>query len=209
MKRTKIQLLEEDLVLGPAELQKKYGLSSRGHAHYILKKGYFWQNYLQVEENFAEEWAKKNINEIKTVVRNVVSFKSKLRGIIYHDRFKEYKEDLFQEGILYILRRAGEIEAGEAKLWSIACSGVDHAIVKYFYYGYARYVVRKFDFFDDESINAASDDEVGIDEIFSQVQEEIASSFGEKAWGKVWSWAKSRNGECPDDISEILKAVAL
>lgn len=212
MKKEKIQLTEEDLKLGPTGLQKKYGISSRGHAGYILKKGYFWKNYLQVEESLSPEWVEENLEKIKQAVKQAVWFKAGQKGILSHHLFKFFKEDLEQEGFLYVIKRAGEIQSRKSKLINIADTGVDHAIIKYFRYGDGANTVNKFDFLDDQSLKASSfeeDNEMSIDELFSQVQEEVISSFGEKVWAKIWSWASSRKGRCPEDVSQILKAIAL
>lgn len=209
MKKKKITLTQKDLELGPNELMKKYGLSSRGHARYVLQKGYFWENYLQVEESLSPEWVEENLQEIKKAVKKAVWFKASQKGVLRHRLFNHYKEDLVQEGFLYVLKRAGEIQSGKSKLINIADSGIDHAIRKYFFYGDGIYTVGKINFFDDKSIKASDSEDVSIDQLFSIVQEEIVSLFGEKVWSKVWSWASGRSGRCPEDVSNVLKIVAL
>jgi len=214
MEKKKIQLTEEDLKLGPTELQKKYDLSSRGHAWYILKKGYYWENYLSVSESFSHSWVEENLKEIERAVKLAVWFKARQKGVINHHLFWELKEDLFQEGLLYVITRAGEIQTGKSKLINIAETGIDHAICKYFKFGDGKNTVRKFDFLDDASIYSSTEsstenDEDSIDEIFLQIKEEIISSFGEKYWDEIWSWATGKSRKLPEEIIIGLKMLAL
>jgi hypothetical protein len=112
---------------------KKYGLSSRGHAHYVLRKGYFWENYLSVSESFSSTWVEENIKEIERTTKVVLWWKVRKRGILGHRLFWELREDLLQEGILYVITKAGEIQSGKQTLAYIAEVGINMAVNKFFF----------------------------------------------------------------------------
>lgn len=209
MEKKKIQLTEEDLKLGSTELMKKYGLSSRGHAHYVLKKGYFWENYLSVSESFSSAWVEENLKEIERVAKVVLWWKARKRGVLRHRLFWNLREDLLQEGVLYVITRAGEIQSGKKVLANVAETGINIAINKYFYFGDGAHTVQLPDWADNKISSNEAEDEASIDEIFLQVKDEIISSLGEKNWTELWSWATSKSPKCPEDLILTLKALAL
>lgn len=206
MKKTKITLTADDLKLGPTALMKRYGFSSRGHAGYVLKKGYFWENYLTVEEIFSPEWVEENISEIKRRTRNALYWKSNRMGVCTHRLFNLFKDDLLQDGLLYVIQKAGEIQSGEKQLSFVAQTGIGIAINKYFRYGDGANTTPFSSFLEN---NIFEEQEEGTELLIQKIKEELTFSFGEKAWHKVWSWANSRKSECPEDVFNILKAIAL
>lgn len=209
MEKKKIQLTEEDLKLGPTGLMLKYDLSSRGHAHQVLKKGYFWENYLSVSESFSSAWVEENLKEIERVTKVVLWWKARRRGVLTHRLFFELREDLLQEGVLYVITRAGEIQSGKKALSSIAEAGINIAINKYFYFGDGAHTTQLPDWADNKISSDEVKDEASIDEIFLQVKDEIISSFGEKFWQEIWEWATSRSQKLPEEIILSLKVLAL
>lgn len=207
MEKRKVDLTPEDKNLGPKELMEKYGLSSRGHAYYVLQKGYFWENYLSVSESFSSAWVEENLKEIEKTTKIVLWWKARQRGILNHRMFWEMRDDLLQEGILYVITRAGEIQSGKKALSSIAEAGINIAINKYFYYGDGAHLTSST--FLENNPSDEEEDEIGIDELFLQVKDEIISSYGEKFWKDLWSWATGRSQKLPEEIILTLKAIAL
>ena len=205
MKKKKITLTEKDLKLGPNRLMKKYGLSSRGHAHYVLQKGYFWENYLTVEENISLTWVERNFVKISKIVNYVFGMKIALWG--YPKNMLSYKDDIMQDAILYICLKSGDIENGSYDIFTAAGTGVAKAIRKYCLYNEGAHETTLENW--DNQTNVSDSEGINLDELCLQVKAEIVASFGEKDWNKVWSWAKSRTGKCPEDVLKILKAIAL
>lgn len=209
MKKNKISLTQDDLKIGPNGLMKKYGLSSRGHAHHVLQKGYFWENAHDVQENFSPQWVEENFEDIKREVYYAVRFKSSQKGLFSHRLYEEFKEDLYQDGLLYVIQRAGDIESGKSKLCNIAKTGVGLAIQRYFMYRDGKNDIAKMDFWDDKGQWAGTPEEESIDSLFLQVKEEIISSLGEDEWESLWNWALSRKTKCPTEVMTKLEEVGL
>jgi hypothetical protein len=213
-KKKKTILTQEDLKLGPTELSKKYSLSGRGHAWNVLKQGYFWENCHVIEESLSPNWVEKNLSEITKAVNFAVFFKTKQKGILSHRLFKEFKKDLFQEGLLYVILRAGEIESGKSKLRNIAKTGVDHVIMKLFFArdGKNNIGENKFCLSGNEKSRIMADpdhdEEMNLDEFYLNIKD-LISSIDEKKWEKVWDWALSRKTKCPEDVRTILEEVSL
>ena len=92
---------------------------------------------------------------------------------------------------------------------SIAEAGINIAINKYFYFGDGAHTTQLPDWAENKISSDEAEDEASIDEIFLQVKDEIISSFGEKFWKELWSWATSRSSRLPEGIILSLKALAL
>lgn len=210
MKRKKITLTEEDKKLGPQKLMEKYGLSSRGHSWYVLGKGYYWENYLSVSESFAPEWVEQNIKEIEKCALKWLRILAWRRGTASHKLFWVFRNDIIQDGIIYIIQRAGEIQSGSCFLNKCMEIGINNAMSKYFSHGEGKNnISSSFYSLEEKFAEELADEEENIDQIFDQVREEVISSLGQKAWSRLWSWATSRSGKCPEDVLNILKAIAL
>lgn len=208
--KTKTILTQEDLKLSSKELMKKYNLG-RTHSYRVMKQGYFWKNAQEIQQSLSPQWVEKHFEEITEAVKYAVKFKSFQNGFIHHRLFKEYKEDLFQEGFLYVVLRAGEIESGKSKLGNIAKTGVAHAMLKFFFYGDGGHTVGKFDFWDDKSIkmvDPSTEDEINLDNFFINTKN-LISSISEEYWEEVWNWALSRKTKCPERVRAILEEVEL
>jgi len=207
MKKEKIVLSSEDLKLGPAALGKKYNFS-RGHAHYVLQKGYFWRNWLVTPENLSPVWVEENIEKIQRVVRTAFWIKVRQKGIARYPLFNEYKNDIIQDAILYVIKRAGEVK-DDKSLFSISFVGIDLSIQRLFFHGDGKNAISKSDYFDNHQLSSPEEeDEFNLDTMYLQVKE-IISSQGEESWKKVWTWATSRSSRCPEDVLSIFKAATL
>jgi len=207
--KTKIFLTADEIAERKVTcLITKYKVS-RATIFLALKRGWFWEDFSSINESICLHWVEENITEINSVVKDAAWFKFRRKGVIGHRLFGFFQKDIIEEGILYVIKRSGEIESGKSKLINIACSGLDHAIDTYFRYRDGGNTVGKLDFFDDESFYAAEVEEGGIDQIFLQVKEEITSSVGEETWDELWRWALSRKTKCPEKIQAKLREVVL
>lgn len=176
-----------------------------------LKTGWFYENAQEIQESLSPSWVEKNLELIKKEVNYAVRYKSSQKGIFTHRLFEEFKKDIYQDGIFYVMQRAGEIESGKAKLGNIAKTGVDHAIMKYFFYRDGKNTVEILDFWDQKSLkmkDISYDEEINLDDFFINIQE-LISSISEEYWDEVWNWALSRKTKCSENVRAILKEVEL